>query len=56
MGPYCNRKTCIWRSIQNDFLFHPGKLRLVFEGENGESFSKDVFDFKSKGCALGCTI
>ncbi|MDC3024429.1 NADP-dependent isocitrate dehydrogenase [Alphaproteobacteria bacterium] len=37
-----------------DFLVPgPGKLRLVFEGENGESFSKDVFDFKSKGCALG---
>ena len=31
----------------------PGKLKLVFEGENGESFSKEVFDFKSKGCALG---
>ena len=31
----------------------PGKLKLVFEGENGESFSKEVYDFKSKGCALG---
>ncbi len=31
----------------------PGKLKLVFEGENGESFSREVFDFKSKGCALG---
>ena len=31
----------------------PGKLKLVFEGENGESFSKEVFNFKSKGCALG---
>ena len=37
-----------------DFLVPgPGKLKLVFEGENGESFSKEVFDFKSKGCALG---
>jgi len=31
----------------------PGKLKLVFEAENGDSFSKEVFDFKSKGCALG---
>ena len=31
----------------------PGKLKLVFEAENGESFSKEVFNFKSKGCALG---
>ena len=31
----------------------PGKLKLVFEGENGDSFSKEVYDFKSKGCALG---
>ena len=31
----------------------PGKLKLVFEGKNGESFSREVFDFKSKGCALG---
>ena len=31
----------------------PGKLKLVFEGDNGESFSREVFDFKSKGCALG---
>ncbi len=37
-----------------DFIIPgPGKLKLVFEGENGESFSKEVFDFKSKGCALG---
>ena len=37
-----------------DFLVPgPGKLKLVFEAENGESFSKEVFDFKSKGCALG---
>ena len=37
-----------------DFLIPgPGKLKLVFEGENGDSFSKEVFDFKSKGCALG---
>ena len=31
----------------------PGKLKLVFEGENGDSFTKEVYDFKSKGCALG---
>ena len=31
----------------------PGKLKLVFEGENGDSFSKEVYNFKSKGCALG---
>ena len=31
----------------------PGKLKLVFEAEDGESFSKEVFDFKGKGCALG---
>ena len=30
----------------------PGKLKLVFESENGETITKDVFDFKDKGCAL----
>ncbi len=30
----------------------PGKLKLVFEPENGETVTKDVFDFKDKGCAL----
>ena len=30
----------------------PGKLKLVFEPENGEAITKDVFDFKDKGCAL----
>ena len=30
----------------------PGKLKLVFESENGETITKDVFDFKNKGCAL----
>ena len=30
----------------------PGKLKLVFEPENGEPITKDVFDFKDKGCAL----
>ena len=30
----------------------PGKLKLVFEPENGETITKDVFDFKEKGCAL----
>tara|TARA_B100001248_G_scaffold262428_1_gene258378 strand:+ start:3163 stop:4380 length:1218 start_codon:yes stop_codon:yes gene_type:complete len=31
----------------------PGKLKLVFESENGETLTKEVFDFKGKGCALG---
>ena len=31
----------------------PGKLKLVFEAENGETLTKEVFDFKGKGCALG---
>ena len=36
-----------------DFLVPgPGKLKLVFEPENGETITKDVFDFKDKGCAL----
>ena len=30
----------------------PGKLKLVFEPETGETITKDVFDFKDKGCAL----
>jgi isocitrate dehydrogenase len=30
----------------------PGKLKLVFEPESGETIIKDVFDFKDKGCAL----
>ena len=30
----------------------PGKLKLVFEPENGETITKDVFVFKDKGCAL----
>jgi len=30
----------------------PGKLKLVFEPENGETITKDVFEFKDKGCAL----
>ena len=30
----------------------PGKLKLVFEPENGKTITKDVFDFKDKGCAL----
>ena len=29
----------------------PGKLKLVFIPEN-ETITKDVFDFKDKGCAL----
>ena len=30
----------------------PGKLKLVFEPENGETITTDVFNFKDKGCAL----
>ena len=30
----------------------PGKLKLVFEPETGETITKDVFNFKDKGCAL----
>ena len=30
----------------------PGKLKLVFEPENGETITRNVFDFKGKGCAL----
>ena len=30
----------------------PGKLKLVFEPINGKTITKDVFDFKDKGCAL----
>ena len=30
----------------------PGKLKLVFEPENGATITKEVYDFKSKGCAL----
>ena len=31
----------------------PGKLKLVFEPDNGETITKDVYEFKDKGCALG---
>ncbi|MFL0356294.1 NADP-dependent isocitrate dehydrogenase [Erythrobacter sp. GH1-10] len=30
----------------------PGKLRLVFEGENGENIDIDVFEFESSGVAM----
>ncbi|WP_369024956.1 NADP-dependent isocitrate dehydrogenase [Qipengyuania sp. RANM35] len=30
----------------------PGKLRLVFEGENGENLDLEVFDFPSSGVAM----
>ncbi len=30
----------------------PGKLRLVFDGENGETLDLDVFDFPSAGVAM----
>ncbi len=37
-----------------DFLIPgPGKLKLVFEAENGEHITKEVYNFKNKGCALG---
>ncbi len=31
----------------------PGKLRLVWEGNNGERIDEEVFDFPSSGVALG---
>jgi isocitrate dehydrogenase len=31
----------------------PGKLRLVFDGEDGESIDLNVFDFPSAGVAMG---
>ena len=37
-----------------DFLVPgPGKLRMVWDGENGEKIEKDVFDFPSAGVAMG---
>ena len=30
----------------------PGKLRLVWEGQNGETIDREVFDFPSSGVAL----
>ncbi len=37
-----------------DFLVPgPGKLRLVWEGENGERIDEEVFDFPSAGVAMG---
>src|SRR3546814_752049 len=37
-----------------DFLVPgPGKLTLRFEGENGESFEHEVFNFPSSGVAMG---
>ena len=37
-----------------DFLVPgPGKLRLVWDGENGEKIDKEVFDFPSAGVAMG---
>ena len=36
-----------------DFLIPgPGKLKLVFEPEEGEILTKEVYQFKDKGCAL----
>ncbi|WP_106639329.1 NADP-dependent isocitrate dehydrogenase [Allosphingosinicella vermicomposti] len=31
----------------------PGKLRMVWEGENGERIEEEVFDFPSAGVAMG---
>src|SRR5438445_692467 len=31
----------------------PGKLRLVWEGENGERIDEEVFDFPGSGVAMG---
>ena len=31
----------------------PGKLKLVFEAEDGKNITKEVYNFKDKGCALG---
>lgn len=37
-----------------DFLVPgPGKLRLVWEGENGEKIDREVFDFPAAGVAMG---
>tara|TARA_B100000963_G_C22607877_1_gene663484 strand:+ start:166 stop:1383 length:1218 start_codon:yes stop_codon:yes gene_type:complete len=37
-----------------DFIIPgPGKLKIIFEPEEGTPITKDIFDFKSKGCALG---
>jgi isocitrate dehydrogenase len=37
-----------------DFLVPgPGKLRMVWDGENGEKIEKDVFNFPSAGVAMG---
>ncbi|MDR7153573.1 isocitrate dehydrogenase [Sphingobium xenophagum] len=37
-----------------DFLVPgPGKLRLIWDGENGEKIEKEVFDFPSPGVAMG---
>lgn len=37
-----------------DFLVPgPGKLRMVWDGENGEKIEKDVFDFPASGVAMG---
>ena len=37
-----------------DFLVPgPGKLRLIWDGENGEKIEKEVFDFPAAGVAMG---
>ncbi|MDF7773977.1 NADP-dependent isocitrate dehydrogenase [Sphingomonas sp. AOB5] len=37
-----------------DFLVPgPGKLRMVWDGENGEKIEKEVFDFPAAGVAMG---
>jgi isocitrate dehydrogenase len=37
-----------------DFLIPgPGKLRMIWDGENGEKIEKEVFDFPAAGVAMG---
>jgi len=37
-----------------DFLVPgPGKLRMIWDGENGEKIEKEVFDFPAAGVAMG---
>jgi len=37
-----------------DFLVPgPGKLRMIWDGENGEKIEKEVFDFPASGVAMG---
>ena len=38
---------------EHDVLSGPGKLRLVWEGENGETIDREVYDYKASGVAMG---